>query len=221
MTLISIWAVTASMMIGQPGSQPTRIAVVNIPVISEKYTKTKDLEASFDARRKELNNQRDAQRNKIERLQRSLREELKPGTDTFIQRQKELVMAEAEMQWFVDSESIKVERGLAEALRGIYQDIQTIVREVASDSGIDVVLSSDLLPNSLPESSAQMRQQILLQKVVYFNPRLDITDKVVTRLNAKYGSLKRNSGVGSAAPITRRNAFAKANTKPLQIVEKK
>lgn len=221
MTLISILAVTASMMIGQPGSQPTRIAVVNIPVISEKYTKTKDLETSFDARRKELNIQRDAKRDKIERLQRSLREELKPGTDTFIQRQKELVMAEAEMQWFVDFESIKVERGLADALRGIYQDIQTIVREVANDSGIDVVLSSDFLPESLPESSAQLRQQILLQKVVYFNPRLDITDEVVIRLNAKYESQKRNSGVGSAAPLVPSKAYANADTKPQKVVQKK
>ena len=168
-----------------------------------------------------MNIQRDAKRDKIERLQRSLREELKPGTDTFIQRQKELAMAEAEMQWFVDSESVKVERGLATALRGIYQDIQTIVRQVANDKGIDVVLSSDFLPNSLPENSAQMRQQILLQKVVYFNPSLDITDEVVTRLNATYESKKRNPGVGSAAPSVPNKAYANANTKRQKVVQKK
>ncbi len=220
MTMISIWAMTASIIVGQHGSQPTRVAVVNIPVISEKYQKTTDLEVRFEAIRRELNNQRDAMREKIERLQRTLREELKPGTDAFIQRQKELIMSEAELQWFVESESIKVEKGLADALRGIYNDIQSTVREVAEDSGIDIVLSSDRLPKSSPESSAQMRQQILLQKVVYFSPRLDITNEVVTRLNARYQSLKRRSGVGSALPASPIEAHVKADAKPLQAGQK-
>lgn len=214
MSTISIWAMAATIILGQQGSQPTRIAVVNVPQVSEKYIKTSDLEGRFNAIRLDLNTQRDTQHKKIERLQRSLREELKPGTDAFMNRQKELAMAEAELQWFVDSESVKVERGLADALREIYNDIQVAVREVAEDMGIDVVISSDNLPDTAPESSAQMRQQIILQKVVYFNPKLDITNEVVTRLNAKYGALKRQGGVGSANPVDQRDKQARATSKP-------
>lgn len=214
MNTISIWAITASIILGQQGSQPTRVAVVNVPQVSEKYLKTTDLEGQFNAIRLDLNSKRDTQRKKIERLQQSLREELKPGTDAFMQRQKELAMAEAELQWFVDSESVKVERGLADALRGIYKDIQVAVSDVAEDMGIDVVISSDNLPDSIPESAAQMRQQIILQKVVYFNPRLDITNEVITRLNAKYGAQKRQGGVGSAAPVDKVKKLVNARVIP-------
>ena len=78
------------------------------------------------------------------------------------------------------------EQGLADSLREIYVDIKGIVGEVALERGIDVVLASDLMPPQVPGAPNQVRQQILLQKVVYWNTRVDITDEVVARLNAQY-----------------------------------
>ena len=176
------------MVVGQAGDGATRVAVVNVPLVSENYQKTTDLEAHFEGIRRNLNERRNALKDKIDRAGRSLQEELKPGTDAYRERRKQLALLEAELQWFVESEGQRAEQGLAESLKEIYSDIQTAVREVARESGIDVVLAADKLPKMPPDSAVRVRQQILLQKVLYWNPRLDITDQVVTWLNAKYGS---------------------------------
>lgn len=191
--------VVASMVVGQAGEGPTRVAVVNVPVVSENYKKTADLEAHFEGIRRKLNERRNVLKDKIDRTGRSLQEELKPETEAYRERRKQLALLEAELQWFVESEGRRAEQGLAESLKEIYSDILTAVREVARKRGIDVVLAADKLPEMPPHSAVHVRQQILLQKVLYWNPRLDITDQVVTWLNANYG-LERAKRANDVAP---------------------
>jgi len=184
---IGVAILTAAATLG-PAVGPTKVAVVNIPTVSEKYSKTSELEAQFEGVRRKVNQDRDALKDKIERAKRSAQEELKPGTEDFRQRLKEIALMEAEFQWFTETEGQKVERGLAESLKSIFADIQAAVREVAQEKGLDIVLASDNLPPDTPDNPAQVRQHILLQKVLYWNPSVDITEDVVTRLNAKYKS---------------------------------
>jgi len=189
MTLISICIATALSAIGQPASGgfgSAKVAVVDIPLVSERYQKTKDLEAVFEQRRVAFSQERDALRDKIERTGRSLQEELKPGTTEFEQRRKQLALYEAEHEWYVETEGRKIEAGLAESLRSIYDDIRQVVGEVAEERGIDVVLAADRLPNEPAGSATTARQQIILQKVIYWTPRVNITEEVIARLNAKY-----------------------------------
>lgn len=191
MVILAFWMAAGLATLGQPtsgGFGSTRVAVLNVPAVSERYLRTSDLEARFDQQRAKFNQQRDALREKIERATRSLQEEFKPGTTEFEERRKQLAVLEAELQWFVETEGQKTEEGLASSLRSIYGDIEAVVREVAEERGIDVVLASDQLPDDPPGSTRQARQQIVLQKVVYWNPRVDLTDEVVARLNAKYKS---------------------------------
>ena len=182
----------------------TKAAVVNVAGVSEKYAKTADLEAQFDAVRRKLNQERDAMKEKIEKANRSLQEELKPGTDEYRARRKQIALMEAELQWFVESEGQKVEKGLAESLRSIYGDIQTVVREIAQEKKLDIVLAADQLPAETPDSATQVRQHILLQKVLYWNPSVDLTDEVISRLNARYKTSAPASG-----PITIESAQIK------------
>jgi len=166
----------------------TKVAVVNIAAASEKYAKTADLEAQFDAVRRKLNQERDSMKEKIEKANRSLQEELKPGTDEYRARRKQVALMEAELQWFVESEGQKVEKGLADSLRSIFDDIHAAVREVAQEKGVEIVLASDQLPADSPDSPTQVRQHILLQKVLYWTPGLDLTEDVIAKLNARYKS---------------------------------
>jgi len=177
---------TCVALLGQPPDGGTRVAVVNIPKVSEQYKKTSDLEAQFDGVRRRLSEQRDGLRNRIDVLTRSLKEELRPNTDEFRARQKELAVAQAELEWFMDTESKRVELGLSNSLREIFDDILRTVSVVAEARGYDIVLASDQLPEEPAESATQVRQQILLQKVLYWNPRVDITEEIISRLNADY-----------------------------------
>lgn len=163
-----------------------RVAVVNIPQASERYQKRIDLESQFEAKRKELSAKKDDLKQKVDRSTRSLQEELKPGTEAYRDRARELAMQRAELEFFMESESQRIEVELADTLRAIFDDIVAVTRQVAEQRGIELVLSADNLPQGQAENPTQMRQQIVLQKVLYWRPEIDLTEEVVTRLNEQY-----------------------------------
>lgn len=184
-----IFSCVSTVLIGmaqQGGLPTTRVAVVNIPTVSERYLKTADLEAAFEQRRQQFTKARDAKQKEIERAGRSLQEELKPGTPAFEERRKQLMLLQAELQWFIESQGQTMEAGLAASLRSIFDDIRATVRQLAEERGIEIVLAADQPPPSPPATTSQARQQIILQKVLYWHPRVDLTDEVVARLNATY-----------------------------------
>lgn len=187
MTMVAVWMAWAMAATGQPGTmRPARVAVVNVPVVSEQYEKTAELEAGFEQKRLAFNRDREALQQRIQRLTRALQEEFKPGTAEFERRRKELALADAELKWFMDAEGQKIEQSLAASLRSIYDDIQAAIRVLAQERGIDLVLAADQLPPEPPQTTGQARQQIVLQKVLYWGPRVDMTDDVIARLNARH-----------------------------------
>ena len=175
-------------------SAPTKVAVVNVPEVSGRYDRTTDLEAKFELRRRAYQEKRDEMRDRLERNGRALQEQIKPGTVEFETRRKELVLLEAELNYFVETEGQQIEHELALSLLDIFRDIEQAVKAEAEAKGLDIVLAADQLPSEPPKASNQVRQQIVLQKVMYWRPEVDIPDDVVNRLNSTYASRKTNSG---------------------------
>ena len=202
MAVVSFWLAAVLPLVGQHDvSGSVRVAVVNVPAVSEQYLRTTDLEAEFEKLRKAFNEQREALQSRVDRTARSLQEELKPGTEEHWERRKQLALLDAELQVFVESEGQKVESKISSSLRAIFDDILAATREIARERGIDVVLASDQMPKNVPESSTQVRQQIMLQKVLYWSPGVDLTDDVIARVNAKYGARPPSPPpLGSAGP---------------------
>ena len=201
MGLTALCMVMGSAVMGQPADVGgIRVAVVNVAVISEEYQRTAALEAQFEQKRLALNERRNELAKQIDTLGRSLQEELKPGTTAYDERSKQLALAEFEAQYFMEAEAKKIEQGLAQSLRSIYDDIQQAVRDIAEERGIDIVLTADMLPRETPENTNQARQQILLQKVVYWHPRVDLTGAVIKRLNETYQTKTFKDSQSSASP---------------------
>jgi Skp family chaperone for outer membrane proteins len=209
MTLSSLWFALALVPLAQDGATGSAsVAVVNVAVVSEQYNRTSDLEARFAEKRRVLEQQREALQKKIELTARSLQEELKPGTEAYQARRKELAMLEAELQWFLESESRRVEQGLASSLQSIFADIQAAVQKIAEQKGIDIVLAFDRMPEETPETANQARQQILLQKVVYWSPRVDLTAEVISELNSAYRGQEPAPSQGSSRPVQSEGALS-------------
>ena len=63
------------------------------------------------------------------------------------------------------------------------------------------------------------RQEILLQKVVHWSPRVDLTAEVIQRLNAKYRARGSASPEGSAEPVQSQDALGERTeqAKPISI----
>lgn len=187
MALISLIMTAGLVAFGQSGAMGSaRVAVVDVPAVSEAYNKTADLEAQFESVRQKLNQERDALRDRVELTRRSLQEELRPGTREFQERRKQLALLEAELQYFMESEGERIEAELARSLGHIFADIHAVIGAVAKEKGIDIVMAADRMPSDVAESPMQVRQQIILQKVLYWSPQVDLTGEVVVRLNAKY-----------------------------------
>lgn len=202
MSCLTCWMLVGVANLAQAGpATATKVAVVNIPVVSERYLKTSYLESQFETQRLELAGQRDALKENMDRTRRSLQEELKPGTEEFKKRVKQFAMMEAEMKWLVETQARQVEAELAASLRLIFADIQVAIREEADARNIDLVLAADQLPPESPATTSQARQQIVLQKVLYWRPGVDLTDAVVVRLNATFEKKRAaTSGGGVAKP---------------------
>ena len=68
MSCLTCWMLVGVANLGQPGpATATKVAVVNVPVVSERYLKTSYLESQFETRRLELAGQRDALKEKMDR----------------------------------------------------------------------------------------------------------------------------------------------------------
>lgn len=197
MRYTSYLAAIVTLLVAQASLGQANIAVVNIPAASERYQKTADIESRIEQRRKELRRERDERRDALERGARALQEDFRPGTDEYAKRERELAQTQWELQYFEESESKIIEREMAAAMLEIYNDIRAAVKVIAQQRGLDLVMAADPDPEQQAETTSQVRQQIVLQKVVYFSAELDITQEVVDRLNAQY---KAQSGGGSAPP---------------------
>ncbi len=148
MAFISLFMTAALIAAGQAGATGSaRVAVVDVPLVSEGYHKTADLEAKFESVRQKLNQQRDTLRDRVDLTRRSLEEELKPGTEEFRARRKQHALLEAELQYFIESESQRIEAELARSLERIFADIHGVIRVVAQEKGIDIVVSADRMPD--------------------------------------------------------------------------
>jgi Skp family chaperone for outer membrane proteins len=178
------WVVLA--VCAQASAGGTKIAVVDVPAVSDAYAKREKLEGEFEAMRARYREQVDGEKAEIDRQRRVLEEQFKPGSDDYEARKEEIILREARLKVYMDREGVRLDRIVNTSLRSIYDDIRAMVAKVAEEEGVDIVLAKDEIPPPSGANSDVLRQQIMLQKVLYFRPTVDLTAKVSERLNAEY-----------------------------------
>lgn len=187
--LISLQAVMVALLvllITQSANAQSKIAVIDVAQVFESYDMTRDLESMFNAKRRELAEEAERRRSSIEQIRRGLAA-FDPASADFITREKDLIRAEVDFQvWSTHSEQ-RLKSNHKRWLLAIYRNTQQTVTRLASEGNIDLVLTYDRLTEDAPDS-VTLRQQILLQKVIYHHSRIDITSEVLNRLNNEYKS---------------------------------
>lgn len=168
---------------------PPKVAVVDVPLVSDAYARTGDLEQEFEVLRLKFNEERKRRGEEILKKREQVAAQFKPGTEDFLKRQEEIMMLEARLKFFEQSEGVKLEIAITTSLRTLFEDIKRMISIVATEKGFDVVLAAEQLPAQIPDANA-LKNQILMQKVLYFNPRVDLTSEVSARLNSEYQARK-------------------------------
>ena len=183
-----------------PGARADAVntAVVDVARVFEEYQMTRDLEAKFDERRRALAEEAERRHNNIEQMRRGLAA-FDPSSKDFARREKDLLQEEVAFQVWSRYEEKKLKDNHKAWLLQIYRSTQTVVAEVAQERSIDLVLTYDRLAEDAPDS-VTLRQQILLQKVIYHSDRVDITNEVLDRLNKAYREQGGLRSLGDAPP---------------------
>lgn len=179
----------------------TNIAVLNVARIFEDYSMTRDLETVFDQARRDAAGEAERRRNSMDQMRRALAA-FDPDSADFVRREEELTKTEIEFQVWSKTMEKKLKGDHLRWMRKIYRNTQETIAAIARERNIALVLTYDELADDAPDSVA-LRQQILLQKVIYHDDRVDITNEVLNRLNDAYqkqgGLRSMNSQGGGAA----------------------
>ncbi len=184
MKRVTFIALLATVAAARPAQAQTKVAVINVEEVFAKYRRPAVLEEEIRARQKGFVDEADQRRQAIDRKRQAL-QAYKPGTPDHDAKAREIRRDEIEFQVWrtLGEEEIKLQH--KNSFRLIYDDVRAGVAALAKERGIDLVLTYDTLTDEAPDSQS-LRQQILLQKVIYWSPHVDITADVIERINATF-----------------------------------
>ncbi|UCG15506.1 MAG: OmpH family outer membrane protein [Phycisphaerales bacterium] len=192
-----VGVVGAGVASASDAADSTNVAVINLSVVFDRYRLTKDLEAKFTTRQRQMEGEAQKQRDEIE-VKRQALASFKPGTDDYDTRRDEITKMVIEYQIRTEVKKEQLRESHKQWLLKIYQDVRGAVAAVAKEDGVDLVLTYEEVTADAPDSKA-LRQQLLLEKVFYFGEKLDLTEKVISRVNADYAGPE-SIQLGAAGP---------------------
>jgi len=172
-----------------PAAVPMRIAVVDVSKVFNEYQQTKDLNSQFDQRRKEIEAEAEKRREAINQKKLEL-DAFPPDSPDYLARHKELLRLQIELDVYLRVVEADLRRERKVWMEQTYKQITEAVARLAKQRGYALVLTYEELDTDVADEGA-LRQQIMLRKVIYADPRVDLTQPVLEELNRQY---KRKGG---------------------------
>lgn len=193
-------AATAAAPAAAPASPAAvRIGSIDMDRVFKDYKKVKftseQLKSDALAKQAELQ--------KLMAQMRQIAQELEgmaPGQPDFKAKETEITKLKAQLEAERESAQADFARREAEALATIYKEVQEMTAAVARQQAMTYVVkvSSEPVTGSDPNSV----MAAMARSVVYFDPSMDVTNRVVYYLNQRY------EAAGGAAPAATSNTAA-------------
>lgn len=166
------------------GKSPTTVGVVNMMRLFNEYEQTKWLNEQFEQRKVQIQQELDAREQVLKQAQEALGY-FAPDTPEYQKASWELIYKQADREGFLSAAEYQVSLDHRNLTLKTYRDIETMIKTVAERYGIDVVLTYEALQTDVADSQT-LRQQIRFRQVIYHHDKTDITDSVLTELNAAF-----------------------------------
>jgi Skp family chaperone for outer membrane proteins len=180
-----------SVAVAQPSAgQAIRVAVANTARILNDLQETKDLNQKMQNDLRTLDTERATREQKVKDLQ-AARDALKPDSPQFVEKNKEWLQARIEYEIWVNLQKANLEREQKVQMRQLFNKISQAVAEVATQRGIDLVFAEQFteIPENLEAINAEQLKAVIGQRNILFkSTAVDITNDVITNLDAKYRS---------------------------------
>lgn len=196
--LVSIIAYQAGANRVAAPMQPATIAVVNLPRVMAGLEQRSSAEMQIRGMLTDINAERSKREAEVNRLQTE-HEQLRRQA-----LENPAIAAEAdavEEQWVLErlrfqawmqfnTDHVDIEHALV--LQDLYRVVKAAAADMARTEGYDLVLVDDaegelgFNPESRVPRTAQIEQQMLSRLMLYVNPRIDITNDIIERMNNTY-----------------------------------
>lgn len=166
----------------RPGNQ---VATVNLVYVFDNFDRTKVLN---QRRLESLQRLQEAEEQKTEALdaERRTLQALAPDSAEFFRRKREFDRMNIEFQVWQMYEREQITQAHLHWIQRTYQMVIEEIAEVSRKHGIPLVVTQEELDVSRIDNTESLLQRILIRKVVYCNPDIDITDEVLANLNTKF-----------------------------------
>ena len=191
-------AQASSAQAGEDGAK--RIAVVNVASVFGAYKKVKDIEAKLKAQYEPNKKDLQTRGEKLKELEVKIGMEIPNGPTNKQQLStvQEYQRAKFELEYDYQELARKVEKNRMEQMRQVLKDIRSAITEVGKDLNYDMILRApeydeewkrkDDTENEDPgaASASELVRRFRENPVLYFSSGVDVTDKVIAKLNAGY-----------------------------------
>ncbi len=183
---VLIIAAAASLNQAQQASSggPTRVGVLDLVEVFNKFEQTQVLNDKMNAFRLEISAEAEKRQTEVTAKQKE-RDAFQPDSADFKTRDKQFKeMLFAYRVWEALEQDNLANQHKMWILK-TYDTINAAVQKIAASRGIQLVITTERIETAGADSKAILGQ-ILSRKVVYADPALDITQEVLAGLNAEF-----------------------------------
>jgi Skp family chaperone for outer membrane proteins len=177
--LIGVWR--NDVVAQQPAPVGLPIAVVDMVKIFNDNDQWKAINETLKTRSASSEHEAEGRKEKIAAKQKEA-EAYQPNTPEWKKCNEELLELQAKAEVWLRHEKGEIEQLKAYWVQKNYADVTAAVAAIAKQQGIAMVLTQEELDKEGQDSN-RMFAQIINRKVVYCDPRLDITPSVSKKFN--------------------------------------
>ncbi len=171
-----------------------RIAVVDLKKCfdPQKYALVKEMNAQLEKAAAESEQELMALDQKMHNLAEQMKGIPDKTSQLYLEKFKEFRMTELEREMVKRIAQMRLADKRAEVTSKVYNEIRAVVSGIAVQDGYDLVLRVEEPPLEDPSASAELIATRIANRVVlYGGERLDITARVIERLNQEYEKKKK------------------------------
>lgn len=183
----------AMLLSGANAMADVKIAVANAGKIFGEIKEKKDWEQKMLADQKTLQDTAFQKQQKVKSLQEQ-RDNLRTDSPQYADKDKELQTAKIDLEVWAQIQQAEVQRTNKMQTKALFDKIVNAVASVATAKGLDLVIADqhpDLPDNFMEQATLeQVRATLGQRNVLYSSPQVDITQDVITQMDANYAAGK-------------------------------
>jgi Skp family chaperone for outer membrane proteins len=189
LTAAIVWALSNTVNLAQnassSGAAGSQVACVNLVHIFDNFEQTKVLNQKRLEDMKELDQVRQEKAKDIQAEKDAL-EAYSPDSAEYFKRSKKLKKMQYDFEVWKRLEQDRIAEAYLHWYRKTYKMMMQEIEQVAKKRGVDLVVTQEDLNLREAQDVKSLIQQIFLRKVVYNSPRVDLTEQVLSNLNAEF-----------------------------------